>query len=677
MSNRIFTNNFRSFNASQIIESVNESSNTTYYLFFGNHVPYTGGDSNTPTPNNSTRDVITYSYSNMIAGKRLTNSDLSHMVKRYDWAAGTVYDQYDDIAGNIDDLKYYVVTTTGANYYVFKCLFNNSGSASTIQPNFNDTSAQDNFFITSDGYHWKFLYSVEKSVFEKFATKDYMPVYVDSNVSGNAVSGSIDTILVLSGGQYYNNYYSGRFNNDGIRVGGDPKKYNIGNDASSLNNYYYNSLIYITGGTGQGQYKRIVGYDVLSTTKQITVDTAFSIPLDATSRYEITPYVSVSGNGTETNTVFARALVNSLSTNSIYSVEILSSGKGYLNANAIISVSPAITITNTATLRVILPPYGGHGFNPIKELNSRVLGISATFSNSESNTITIKNDYRTVGLLKDPLFSNVVLTLRKEDSTLGADGNFIDNEGVLQYRPYKLAGTVNAGNSKTANGTNTKFVDSFNVGDRILIKSSTSNFVANVTLVANDTSISFDANCPFTNTVSDIYKITVSATANVSSYSAGSLQLTNVSGILTNYSKIIGLRSYATANITSYVINNETKNFNTFNQLDKFYYDSVTGTFAEDETITQTSNLIGLVQDSTAKYHSIDTSNKILFVTNRFGIFNANSATGGSSGAKVDISSVIPGDIVPGSGEILYLEYTDPITRSATSSEKIKLLAEY
>ena len=83
------------------------------------------------------------------------------------------------------------------------------------------------------------------------------------------------------------------------------------------------------------------------------------------------------------------------------------------------------------------------------------------------------------------------------------------------------------------------------------------------------------------------------------------------------------------------------------------------------------------MQDSTAKYHSIDTSNKILFVTNRFGIFNANSATGNSSGAKVDISTVIPGDIVPGSGEILYLEYTDPITRSATSSEKIKLLAEY
>jgi len=678
MNKKLLSTNIKNFNVSQIVESVSELSNTAYYVFLGNHTPYVGGDTSVPTPNNSVRGLLTTAYEDMISGKRVSSSDVAYMVRRVNWTSGTVYAAYDD---NIDlsGTNYYVVTDSGAKYYVFKCLYNNNGAASTVEPNFNDTSADDSFFTTSDGYNWKYMYSVDKSTFNKFATRTYMPVFPDANVSGNAVAGSIDNIIVVSGGQFYNNYYDGRFNLDDLKIGGDQRKFNIGKDASSISGFYYNSFIYIVEGTGKGQYKRIVGYDVSLTTKQITVESRFDIDLDATSRYEITPWVVITGDGSETVNCVARALVNTQSSNSIYKIEVLNSGAGYLDANAKISVSSNVGVTNTASLRVILPPYGGHGYDPIKELNSNVLGISVKFANSESNTISTSNDYRTIGLIKDPAFANVELSLLDESDSPGYNGTFLDNEGLVQYRNFNLAGNVDVSStSTTVTGTGTYFDETFKPGDRILIKTGTSHFLSNVISITNSTSLTVASNCSFTNSAAEVCTVEITATGNVESTTDLTINVTNLRGIIEPGLEVIGLTSYATGYIDSYEISNQSKNFNTFSQLYKFNYNTVTGSFADDELIVQTATLgTEISDDSSARYHSIDTTNKIVYVTNKFGIFNANSATGSTSGSTINISSVEPGDLVPGSGEVLYLEYLEPISRSNTQSETIKILVEY
>ena len=49
-----------------------------------------------------------------------------------------------------------------------------------------------------------------------------------------------------------------------------------------------------------------------------------------------------------------------------------------------------------ATLRVVMSPEGGHGYNAAAELGAQHLCISVPFANNESSTISDKIKYRKV-----------------------------------------------------------------------------------------------------------------------------------------------------------------------------------------------------------------------------------------------------------------------------------------
>jgi hypothetical protein len=124
--------------------------------------------------------------------------------------------------------------------------------------------------------------------------------------------------------------------------------------------------------------------------------------------------------------VEARALVDTATANSIYKVEILARGSNVYSAGAYVLAANQVGVTNTAILRVISGPKGGHGANVTSELFCSRVGLSVKFANSESNTITTYNDYKTVGILKDPMFANVTFT------TSNQHGTFTTNELVTQ-----------------------------------------------------------------------------------------------------------------------------------------------------------------------------------------------------------------------------------------------------
>jgi hypothetical protein len=69
----------------------------------------------------------------------------------------------------LEDALFYVVTD---EYNVYKCLDNNNNGASTIKP----TTTTVEPVKTSDGYLWKFMYSIPIALRNKFLTDDYMPV---------------------------------------------------------------------------------------------------------------------------------------------------------------------------------------------------------------------------------------------------------------------------------------------------------------------------------------------------------------------------------------------------------------------------------------------------------------------------------------------------------------------
>lgn len=118
----------------------------------------------------------------MLYFKAVKPSDVSYIVPRYDWVSGQVYDMYDDAyspetpaysgAVRLEEAKFYVITSA---FNVYKCIDNNYNSVSTQVP--SGTSME--VFRPgdgSDGYKWKFMYTIPIALRTKFLTSEFMPV---------------------------------------------------------------------------------------------------------------------------------------------------------------------------------------------------------------------------------------------------------------------------------------------------------------------------------------------------------------------------------------------------------------------------------------------------------------------------------------------------------------------
>lgn len=435
---KLATNNLRLFNADQFIESFSEPNFNIYYYFVGDPVPFTN-DTVPPTLYDNTQTVHVDPYDNMIYGKRVTSSDVVRMTKRYNWVSGTTYTKYTHDRSDLYDTSFYVCIDEGSSYSIFKCLDNNNSSPSTIPPSITETAADDDLYFTSDGYQWKYMYSITTSQLAKFATSDYIPVYVNADVVGNSVSGSIDNIEVVVAGNNYSAYTNGTF--EAVRVGGNNLIYTIDYTGSSANtNFYKDSAIKITAGTGAGQQRKIVGYSVSGTIRNVIVDQEFEINPTTSSRYDISPLVTISGDGAN---AVARGIVNS-SSNTIYSVEITSRGTGYSYATAVVSGNTGSIGGVSASLKVIVSPKDGHGSNAASELGARYVGISTAFDSTlSSDKVVDENDFRSVGIVKDPLFTIVTLDVSS------VTGSFLVGERLNQTQgsTFTAYGTIASANS--------------------------------------------------------------------------------------------------------------------------------------------------------------------------------------------------------------------------------------
>ena len=591
MPTQLITNYFRLHNVKQFKESVSEVANSVYYVFAGKHTTYPSGDSVIPNITNSTDSTLYSPYQEMVFGKRVTPNNVVVVAPRYNWTTNTAYRAYRSNE-DLSNSQFYACVNSGSSYSIFKCLDNNSNAVSTVQPDPAQTAPNDEYYSTADGYVWKYMYSVDTTIFNTFATDTYMPVVANSQVVANAVSGAIDVVVVDYRGSNYNTYLSNTFISTDLRVGGSTTDYNIANNAASNTNFYVNSFLYLKSGTGYGQGRKIVGYNVVGSTKTVTLESGFSTLPDTSTTYEITPSVLITGDGANAT---ARALVNTSSSNSISGVEIINRGSNYTFATAIVQGNTG-GISNTATLLTVLGPKGGHGSDPEYELGGTALCISVNFANNESGTIPVVNDFRSVGLIKDPLFANVVVTL-----------------GSL--------------------------TGSFTVGE--VVNQSNTGAYGIVT--------SWD--------------------------SINTLQLTNVNGIVltgnTTVNLLTGASSNATGAVIAYEINGQSKNFNTFDQRDVYTFSPLDGAFTMDEAVYQTS-----IDLANAVFHSNTSAN--IYLTHVQGTLNTgNTLIGVTSGATANLLFHYPPDLIVGSGEVLYVENENTISRANSQTETIKIILQF
>ena len=342
----IVTDQFRILNASNFVESVEDSSNS-YYITVGLPNPTVVGfgrtsDWNTQTPspidnfsdNSHTGDLVLY-------GKRITSANIRRIVRKIQWEPGRRYEIYRNDysivnpspstnASRLYDSNYYVINS---DYRVYVCIENGSdgnnpkGNISQDEPKFTDlepSRAGD----SGDGYVWKYLFSMSPSDAVKFESPDYITVPNDWATSTDsqirAIRESADSST----------------NNNQI------KTVYIENAGANYANGLAQELNIIGDGTGG----------------RVRVDVE---------------------SGAITNTV------------------VTSGGKDY--SYALVDLGPINTNTTgtSAKLVPIIPPSKGHGFDIYKELGTDKVLVYSRFDDSTKD-FPIDTSFAQISIVKNP-----------------------------------------------------------------------------------------------------------------------------------------------------------------------------------------------------------------------------------------------------------------------------------
>ena len=166
----------------------------------------------------------------MFVAKKITQNNISPVLPRRDWESGVTYDYYRDdidmlaLDGNGFIIKKFYIK----NRYdqVFKCLWNNNGTPSTVEPSIQPgTYGTNNIFQGSDKYKWKYMYTINLQSKLSFMDSEWMPVpYFVRDIASSAglelqgISvpglGDVEVVNVLNGGSGYSNV-SIKFSGDG------------------------------------------------------------------------------------------------------------------------------------------------------------------------------------------------------------------------------------------------------------------------------------------------------------------------------------------------------------------------------------------------------------------------------------------------------------------------------
>lgn len=390
----------------------NTKNSVVLYAVLGNVFPYP----NEPTPvlPGDNEQYLQYeAHREFIGGKRITSGDISHVAPRYNWTSGTVYSMYRDTDEDMYDRVYYVLTN---EFNVYKCLYNNKGGQSTVKPTGYSTSA----FTTSDGYTWKYIYTISLGEANKFLTAVHMPVKTIVSGDGSpestrqlavqnaAVNGSIEIVETVNIGSNYLQIANGVVEQGGART--FRLSTTSGDLASPVDNIYNGSSVYIINGTGSGQLRRIIDYS--GATRTFTVNTSFSTTPNTDSRVIVSPTCTIIGDGSGAK-AYTRVDV---STGAISNVSIIDTGRDYTGAIARITAN---SIHGTgATANVVISPVGGHGSDPIRELAADKVLMNIQFNKEEGVPLTgagyipSNTEFRSITILKDPVLkvnSNNVL----------------------------------------------------------------------------------------------------------------------------------------------------------------------------------------------------------------------------------------------------------------------------
>lgn len=285
---------------------------------------------------------------------------------------------------------------------VFKCLFNNSAVNSTVEPTIDiDGQLPENPFIqTSDGYKWKYMYTIAPGLKQKFFTDRWMPVANDAAVTATATEGRIDIVNVLWGGSGHlggGNSNTAKIlsvtNTDGANA----------NLSCKVANGVITSVTILNGGNNY-------------TTGVITINDN-----DKLGNTTLVGTINVSGTTVSGNLSNTTYFSGNVFPNDIITVNNESRNVVTVISATSLTVNSAFTyVANTqigqiarspAVFDIEFSPLGGHGHFPAEELGARNLMISVELDGNENDTLPISDglndfDFNQLSLIENPLIAN-------------------------------------------------------------------------------------------------------------------------------------------------------------------------------------------------------------------------------------------------------------------------------
>ena len=312
-----------------LIKANDSDASNKYYAAIGRSEAWNDSDVS-PTPLRTKSEEN--DFRNSMQSMKLV-ADVSLVIPRYNWSSGTFYSAYDDTqVGNTN--AYYVINANQQVYMVLRASVSATGTAvaSTVEPTGNTTGTP---FKTSDGYVWKFMYSISATDANKFQSANFIPVKSIPFTNINSSVAEVEQKAVQ--------------------------------DAAV--------------------HGQIIGYGIES----------------AGAGYGSAPTLTVQGNGSNaaaTATISGGQVVKvEVADSSDASLKIANFGSGYDYANVEVSGGSP---TKPVKVRPILANSGGLGHDATIDFKASAIMFNAKPSGTETLDFVIGQDFRQVGLIKNP-----------------------------------------------------------------------------------------------------------------------------------------------------------------------------------------------------------------------------------------------------------------------------------
>lgn len=210
----IVTNKTKEQLLQTVLTDVADSANY-YYIGIGKSDQWDATDT-VPTVVNSERDKRNF---RLGLQSIIRTTDVSFVAARYNWSSGSIYSSYNDAVTSATNAATYPHYVLSGNQRVYICMQQgktNTGTpvTSTVDPDTIGTPTKPK--RTSDGYIWKYLYTLGAVQANKFLSANYLPVdFVDSaasltavetvqkSIQDSAVAGSIIGFTIVDPGAGY------------------------------------------------------------------------------------------------------------------------------------------------------------------------------------------------------------------------------------------------------------------------------------------------------------------------------------------------------------------------------------------------------------------------------------------------------------------------------------------